>query len=329
MIYLESKSNDPSYNIAFEEYAFTEIAKRDDVFILWINEPCIVVGKNQNTAQEINQKYCDENGIKIVRRISGGGAVYHDLNNLNYTIISNEKSKVNFDFKSLSQPVINTLKTMDVASEFTGRNDLVIDGQKFCGNAQHIKGNRVMHHGCILYDVDLGVLSKALTVSQDKIESKGKKSVVSRVTNIKPHLKDNTLTIDDFKNRLKDYMNSVYDMTEYELTEEEEKAVLEIKARRNDSWDWVYGKNPEFTMKRERRFPSGGVEANLLVRENHIEQVKFYGDFFGVKDVDELAEKLVGIKYDRDSIKSAIMEIDIDSYFMGVTLDEIIELLVD
>ncbi len=329
MIYLESKSNDPSYNIAFEEYAFTEIAKKDDVFILWINEPCIVVGKNQNTAQEINQKYCDENGIKIVRRISGGGAVYHDLNNLNYTIISNEKSKVNFDFKSLSQPVINTLMTMGVESEFTGRNDLVIDGQKFCGNAQHIKDNRVMHHGCILYDVDLGVLSKALTVSKDKIESKGKKSVVSRVTNIKPHLKDDSLTVEDFKNRLKDYMDSVYNMTEYDFTEEDEKAVLSLKAKRNDSWDWVYGKNPEFTMKRERRFSSGSVEANLLVKENHIENVKFYGDFFGVKDVDELSKRLIGIRYDRESLKKALEDVEIDSYFMGVSVDEFIELIVD
>ncbi len=329
MIYLESTSNDPSYNIAFEEYAFSNIANQDDVFILWINKPCIVVGKNQNTVQEINQKYCDENGIKIVRRISGGGAVYHDLNNLNYTIISNEESKAKFDFKSMSMPVIESLKEIGIDASFTGRNDLVIDDQKFCGNAQHIKGNRVMHHGCILFDVDLNVLGKALQVSKDKIESKGKKSVVSRVTNIKSHLADKSYTVEDFKNLLKNYMNKHYHMTDYTLSEEEEKGVLELKAKRNDSWDWVYGKNPKFTIQRNRRLPSGKVEANILVEENIIKNIKFYGDFFGVKDVDELAEKLYDVRYDRESIVKVLKDIDIDSYFMGVTLEDVIDILVD
>ncbi|PID82714.1 MAG: lipoate--protein ligase [Clostridiales bacterium] len=329
MIYLESPSNDPSYNIAFEEYAFSHIADKDNVFILWINSPCIVVGKNQNTVQEINQKYCDEKGIKIVRRISGGGAVYHDLNNLNYTIISNEESNAKFDFKSLSMPVIETLAEMGIKAEFTGRNDLVIDDQKFCGNAQHIKGNRVMHHGCILFDVDLNVLSNALKVSKDKIESKGKKSVISRVTNIKSHLENKNLTTNNFKNLLRNYMDKHYNMTEYKLNEEEEKGVLEMKAKRNDSWDWVYGKNPEFTIQRNRRLPSGKVEANILVKENIIENIKFYGDFFGVKDVNELGEKLKGVKYERESIKNAIKDIDTTEYFMGVEIDDVLDILVD
>ncbi len=329
MIYLEPLSNDPSYNIAFEEYAFKEIANRDNVFILWINQPCIVVGKNQNTVEEINQKYCDENGIKIVRRISGGGAVYHDYNNLNYTIIANEESEADFDFKSLSQPVLETLAQMGVKAEFTGRNDLVIGDQKFCGNAQYIKKNRVMHHGCILFDTDVSVLVEALKVSMDKIESKGKKSVRSRVTNIKPYLADQSITVNDFKNLLKDYMNKHYNMTDYELTPEEEAEVQKIKAARNDSWDWVYGENPEFTMKRNRRLLTGKVEANLLVKDNVIENVKFYGDFFGVQDVAELAEKLKGIKYERNTIKEVLDSLDINSYFMGVSSEEALDIIID
>lgn len=329
MIYLEPLSNDPSYNIAFEEFAFKEIANRDNVFILWINQPCIVVGKNQNTVEEINQKYCDEKGIKIVRRISGGGAVYHDYNNLNYTIIANEESEANFDFKSLSQPVIETLAQMGVKAEFTGRNDLVIGDQKFCGNAQYIKKNRVMHHGCILFDTDVSVLVEALKVSMDKIESKGKKSVRSRVTNIKPHLKDQSITVQDFKKLLKDYMNKHYNMEDYILTSEEEAEVRKIKAVRNDSWDWVYGENPEFTMKRNRRLLTGKVEVNLLVKDNVIENVKFYGDFFGVQDVAELADKLKGLKYERKAISDILDKIDINSYFMGVSKEEALDIIVD
>ncbi len=329
MLYLEPNSNNPRFNTAFEEFAFRKIADRDDVFILWINEPCIVVGKNQNTVEEINQKYCEEKGIKIVRRISGGGAVYHDLNNLNYTIIANEESSANFDFKAMSMPVIETLAEMGIKAEFTGRNDLVIDDAKFCGNAQYIKKNRVMHHGCILFDVNLSVLADALKVSQDKIESKGKKSVRSRVTNIKEHLSDKSITTEDFKNLLKAYMNKHYNMTDYSLTEEEIAEVKKIKASRNDTWEWVYGENPEFTIKRNRRLASGKVEALILVKDGIIENLKFYGDFFGVKDVAELAEKLNGVKYDKSSIKVVLEKEDITSYFMGISMDELLDILVD
>ncbi|PID82281.1 MAG: lipoate--protein ligase [Clostridiales bacterium] len=329
MLYLEPNSNDPAFNIAFEEFAFRKIADRDDVFILWINKPCIVVGKNQNTVEEINQKYCDQNNIKIVRRISGGGAVYHDLNNLNYTIISSEDSSAGFDFNSFSMPVIETLAEIGIKATFSGRNDIIIGDSKFCGNAQYIKKNRVMHHGCILFDVDLTVLSRALKVSKDKIESKGKKSVRSRVTNIKEHLKDTSLTVEDFKNLLKSYMNKHYHMTDYHLTDLELEEVQKIKASRNDSWDWVYGENPEFTIKRSRRFESGKVEAQILVIKGIIENIKFYGDFFGVRDVDELAKKLKNVKYEAKSVKSILEKQDISSYFMGLSTDDVVDVIVD
>ena len=207
MIYIESKSNDPRYNTALELYAFNELAEKDDVFMLWINSPCIVVGKNQNTTEEVNQKYCDDKDIKIVRRVSGGGAVYHDLNNLNYTIISSGRSGEEFDFKSFSQPVLDALDSLGVKAEFTGRNDLEIDGQKFCGNAQYVRNGRIMHHGCLMFDVDTSVLADALKVSKDKIESKGIKSVRSRVTNIKDHLPNQDMTVQDFVAALKKYMS--------------------------------------------------------------------------------------------------------------------------
>lgn len=329
MIYLEAKGNDPAYNTALELFAFNELAKKDNVFMLWINQPCIVVGKNQNTREEIDQHYCDENDIKIVRRISGGGAVYHDYNNLNYTIISNEDDEADFNFKSLSQPVIDTLAEMGVKAEFTGRNDLQIGDQKFCGNAQYIKGKRIMHHGCIMFDVDLSVLTKALTVSKDKYESKGKKSVRARVTNIKPHLEDQTLTVKDFMNTLRNFMDKKYHMEEYVLTEEDEKKVLAIKAEKNDSWDWVYGKNPEFNIKRNRRLLTGKIEANIQVDNGYITNVKFFGDFFGVMDVEDIAKRLVGVKYNKKEVEEVLSKEDINSYFLGAKLEEVVDIIVD
>ena len=288
MIYIESKSNDPRYNTALELYAFNELAKKDDVFMLWINSPCIVVGKNQNTTEEVNQRFCDDNDIKIVRRVSGGGAVYHDLNNLNYTIISNGRSGEEFDFKSFSQPVIDALASLGVKAEFTGRNDLEIDGQKFCGNAQYVRSGRIMHHGCLMFDVDTSVLANALKVSKDKIESKGIKSVRSRVTNIKDHLPNQEMTVVDFVVALKKYMSEKYEMTDFVATKEDEKAILAIQEEKNNSWD-----------------------------------------FFGVMDVEDIAKKLVGVKYQKEDIQKVLEQIDINSYFLGATLEEVIDILVD
>lgn len=329
MIYLKSTNNDPAYNTALELFAFNELAKSEDVFYLWINRPCIVVGKNQNTRQEIDQEYCDEHDIQIVRRISGGGAVYHDLNNLNYTIISSEDTNHKFDFKSMSQPVIDALAEMGVDAQFTGRNDLQIGDQKFCGNAQYVRGNRVMHHGCIMFDVDLSVLSKALKVSKDKIESKGMKSVRSRVTNIKPHLEDQSYTVEDFANKLRDFMDQKYGMKEYHITEEDEAKIQAIMKEKNNSWEWVYGTNPDFTTQRNRRLPSGKVEAHINVDKGYITNMKFFGDFFGTNDVSELANKLIGTQYDKKSIKKVLDTVKIDDYFLGVTNEEALDILVD
>lgn len=204
MKYIINHSNDTAFNIALEEYAFKHLLDEDQIFLLWINKPSIIVGRHQNTIEEINRDYVRENGIEVVRRISGGGAVYHDLNNLNYTIISKEDENKAFDFKSFSTPVINTLAQLGVKAEFTGRNDLEIDGKKFCGNAQAYINGRIMHHGCLLFDVDLSVLANALKVSKDKFESKGVKSVRARVTNIINELPK--ITVEKFRDLLLEYM---------------------------------------------------------------------------------------------------------------------------
>lgn len=326
MVYIVNNSNDTAYNIAFENYCFKKLTKFDKIFLLWINKPSIIVGKYQNTREEINPQYVEDNNIEVIRRESGGGAVYHDYNNLNYTIISTENKGTGFDFKSLSQPIINTLSELGVESNFTGRNDIEIDGQKICGNAQAYINGRIMHHGCILFDVDLSVLSKALNVSKDKIESKGVKSVRARVTNILPHLKEK-ITVNEFSNKILEYMKKEFpDMVEYKMTEEDLKEIEKIKNEKFSTWEWNYGKNPEYNLKRAIKFNSGRIQSYIFVKENVIESIKIYGDFFGNNsNLEEFENNLKGIKYDRKSVKEAISRIKYNEYFGGFTLDELAE----
>ena len=330
MIYHISKTHDTAFNIAMEEYCFKKLKDEDEIFLLWINEPSIIVGKYQNTIEEINTEYTREKGIHVIRRISGGGAVYHDLNNLNYTIISNrDKNQEGFNFKEFSKPIIETLAELGVKAEFTGRNDLEIDGQKFCGNAQAYIKDRVMHHGCLLFNVDFSALGDALKVSKDKIESKGVKSVRSRVTNILPHLKT-PITVEEFGDKIMEYMKKQYpDMKEYVFSKEE----LDYIAKRAEikrSWEWNYGESPEFNITRGKRFKNGRIQIFADVENSKIKSIKFYGDFFGMnEDLTELENLLVGAKYTPEAIRERLKEVNIGEYFSKFTLDEVVEAIVE
>ena len=330
MIYYISKTHDTAFNIALEEYCFKQLKDEDEIFLLWINEPSIIVGKYQNTIEEINTEYTREKGIHVIRRISGGGAVYHDLNNLNYTIISNrDKGQEGFNFKEFSKPIIETLAELGVKAEFTGRNDLEIDGQKFCGNAQAYIKDRVMHHGCLLFNVDFSALGDALKVSKDKIESKGVKSVRSRVTNILPHLKT-PITVEKFGDKIMEYMKKQYpDMKEYVFSKEE----LDYIAKRAEikrSWEWNYGESPEFNITRGKRFKNGKIQIFATVENSRIKNIKFYGDFFGKnEDLSEIENLLKNVKYTVEDVKKKLESIDIGEYFSKFTVDEIVEVIVE
>lgn len=328
MKYIVNKSNNPAYNIALEAYAFRELLSEDEIFILWINEPAIIIGKHQNTIQEINKEYIDAHGIHVARRLSGGGAVYHDLNNLNYTIISNKSEEGAFDFKTFSQPVIETLADLGVKAEFTGRNDLEIKGKKFCGNAQAYYKGRMMHHGCLLFDVDMTVLGDALKVSKDKIESKGIKSVRARVTNILDELPEK-ITVNEFSDKILAKMKETYpDMTEYVLSEDELAKIQKSADEQFGNWDWVYGKAPEYTIERNVRYPAGKINTFANVEKSIIKNIKIYGDFFGIKDVQDIEELLVGTRYENKDVLEKLKTIDTTQYFSGMTVEEVAKAIV-
>ncbi len=330
MIYIVNKSNKPDYNIALEEYCFKKLLHQDKVFILWINEPAIIVGKHQNTIEEINSEYVQKNGIHVVRRISGGGAVYHDLNNLNYTIISNEDKGAEFDFKTFSQPVIDTLGKLGVKAEFTGRNDIVIDGKKICGNAQaYIKG-RVMHHGCLLFDTDLSVLSNALEASKDKIVSKSTKSVRSVVDNILPNLPEK-ITVDEFAEKLLQQMKTEFpEMKEYHFSDEELAEIENLRANKFGTWEWNYGNSPKFDIERNTRFAGGKIQVFANIENLEIKGIKFFGTFFGNNsDLSEIEKALVGIKYTASAVKMALSSLPFSNWFAGFSLDELTEAIVE
>ncbi|MEI4780189.1 lipoate--protein ligase [Streptococcus pasteurianus] len=329
MKYIVNNSHNPAYNVALEAYAFRELLAEDELFILWINEPTIVIGKHQNAIEEINKTYTDEHGIHVVRRLSGGGAVYHDLNNLNYTIISNKSQEGAFDFKTFSQPVIETLADLGVTATFTGRNDLEIDGKKFCGNAQAYYKGRMMHHGCLLFDVDMTVLGNALQVSKDKIESKGVKSVRARVTNVLDELPEK-MTVEAFSNQLLNKMKESYpDMTEYVFSDDDLKNIQALADQQFGTWDWTYGEAPEYTIKRSVRYPAGKITTYANVEKSVIKGIKLYGDFFGIKDVADIEQALIGLRYEYPDVLAKLQTIDTTQYFTNITPQEIAKAIVE
>lgn len=329
MKYIVNKSHNPFYNIALEAYAFRELRDEDELFILWINEPTIVIGKHQNAIEEINKAYTDEHEIHVVRRLSGGGAVYHDLNNLNYTIISNKTQEGAFDFKTFSQPVIETLADLGVTATFTGRNDLEIDGKKFCGNAQAYYKGRMMHHGCLLFDVDMTVLGNALQVSKDKIESKGVKSVRARVTNILDELPEK-MTVEAFSEQLLNKIKEQYpDMTEYVLSEADLENIQNLADNQFATWDWTYGKSPDYTIKRSVRYPAGKLTSYVKVEKSVITGLKIYGDFFGIKDVSDIEEELIGLRYEYQDVLDKLLTVETTQYFTNITPQEIAGAIVE
>lgn len=328
MLYIENKCLDPHFNLALEEYVIRHLDLGQNVFMLWQNEPSVIIGRNQNTIEEINAKYIKENRINVVRRLSGGGAVYHDSGNLNFTfIMQDQKDEVN-DFRKFTDPVIKVLQSLGIPAEFSGRNDITIEGKKFSGNAQYACNNRLLHHGTILYNSDLSVVQNALNVRIDKIESKGIKSVRSRVTNVAPYLKE-PLSIDAFKDILVQSIletNDVSTMT-YQLTEQDLEKIQEIMEKRYLTWEWNYGESPAFDMQKVRKYEGGLLDLRVQADNGKITGLKIYGDFFGKYEVSELEQSLIHVQYTEEAVRNLLESVELQKYMHNITVDDFIDCL--
>jgi|SRR5690554_348126 len=330
MLTIINEKTDPRYNLALEEYVLKKLPKDNDYILLWQNEPAIIIGRNQNTHEEINSKYVKEHNIHVVRRISGGGAVYHDFGNLNYTFVTNNTRDNLNNFRKFTEPVIKALNSLGVKAEFAGRNDILIDGKKFSGNAQTYYRDRMYHHGTILFDADLDMVAKVLQVKLEKIESKGIKSNRSRVTNILPYL-EKPMTIKEFQNYLLTFILGTEDIESktYHLTEEDYQNIDKLMKEKYATWEWNFGENPDFALTKEKRFAGGKVSFRLDVSEGYIKNVKIFGDFFGKTEVSKLEQVLKGVKFERESVEKLLDIITIEDFFYNITKEDIISLLFD
>lgn len=312
-----SPFNNCYQNIASEEYFMSVFD--EDIFYLYINSPCIVIGKNQNAYAEINQKYVAEHNIDVVRRLSGGGAVYHDFGNLNFGfIVKNDGKDISAVFHNYTIPILTVLQQLGVNASFSGRNDLVIEEKKISGNAQYRTAGKVLQHGTLLFQSDLAALSNALNVSPLKYQDKSTKSVKSRVTNISEFLSEKISLTDLADAILKEVLEWIPEACPYQLTDADQVEITALADNKYSTWKWVYGNSPKFTYRSLFRFDKGTLEVCLNVVSGVIKELAIYGDFFGDGKLEEFTEALIGLPYERAAVAAAISDKTIDYYVWGL-----------
>ncbi|HKI44776.1 MAG TPA: lipoate--protein ligase [Balneolales bacterium] len=329
MIFIDNENiTDPRINLAIEEYALRNLFPDDDLFLFYINRPSIIIGRNQNTLEEINYDYVRKKGITVVRRISGGGAVYHDQGNLNFSFIKPySPSRLN-NFLEFTQPIIEVLRDLGIPAELSGRNDLVVDGLKISGNAQHSTKSRMFSHGTLLFDSDLNEVVESLNVKMTKIKSKGMKSIRSRVSNISRFLK-RPIDIQQLRDRIKEAIfQGSGSHVNYHLTEDDWQRVRELSNIKYANWNWNFGNSPTFNVRRSHRFDIGEVDLRIDVEKGHVQDLKIYGDFLGKNDVSILEKAVIGRRYDADDIEDVLKLYNVNDFFGKVTHKEIRELFI-
>lgn len=324
MIIIESRSTNAYFNIASEEYLLRNFPT-EDIFLLYINSPSIIIGKFQNTLAEINLDYVNTKNINVVRRMSGGGTVYHDLGNLNFSFHTVLGQHDFMDFSIFTEPVLSLLNRMGVPAVLKGRNDLLVDGKKFSGNAKLARHGKMIQHGTILIDSEVEVLGEALKVNPLKYSDKAIKSTRSRVTNLIDYLPKDTKT-DDFKNLLKqEILNNNPDSKTYEFKAEDIWSIEQLIKEKYETWEWNFGFSPNYNFKKAIKVPAGFIEFHLDVAQGIIEKAKIFGDFFASQPIEQFEKQLIGKRHEIKNIEEFLKTLDITEFFGKVTNEEILE----
>lgn len=296
----------PQINLAIEEYILRNIEQEEDLLFLYVNAPSIIVGRFQNTLEEVNQSYTEEHGIQVVRRLSGGGAVYHDLGNLNFSFITPKDPESISNFKRFAAPVIQTLNDIEVPAEMGSRNDILIRGRKVSGSAQYITGTRMISHGTLLFDSDLTRLNNALYVTPGQIASKGTKSIRSQVTNISNYLSE-PMGTETFKSIiLRGIFTGIELIPQYHLSEEDWVAIHRIADERYMQWEWNYGSSPDFVVHKTGQFETGEVVIQLEVHQGAIRSASIQSSLVSGSEINQFHNCLQGVRYDRRHLQLAV-----------------------
>ncbi|MFQ3579786.1 MAG: lipoate--protein ligase [Bacteroidales bacterium] len=313
-----------SFSFALEEYIMTNPEFDDEYFLFWRTDPTLMIGRFQNTIEEINSAFVKEHNIQVVRRNSGGGTVYTDPDCWQFSFITWKKDGKVKDFQTFTKPVVDALKQLGVDAQFSGRNDLLCDGKKFSGNARFSLKDRFLHHGTILFDTNLENLVRAITVGEEKIISKGIKSVRERVTNIRPYLKEDMDSL-AFRDKMISMLRK--DMEQITLSEKDIEKILEIEKSKFLTWEWNYGVSPAFNMSKSKRFDGGKVNVQLNVENGIIKEFGIFGDFFFDDEIQTLQNSLVGLRFEAEEIRKKLQELQTEKHFYLITIDQIIEVL--
>ena len=330
MLFVDNRDvTDAHRNLALEEYVLRNRMGDDDLLLFYVNAPAIIIGRNQNTIEEINPDVVAAKGIRVVRRISGGGAVYHDLGNLNFSFMTRDVGNRFNRYEKFNGPVVDVLRTLGVAAEIGGRNDILVGGRKISGNAQFATPDRMFSHGTLLLDSNLDDVTAALRPRPGKVESKGVKSIRSRVANISEFLTA-PLDVIELRERILEGIFGTRDRARIPtlaLGDADWAGVQELHDRKYGTWKWNYGENPPSNVQRAKRFPIGEIDARLDVQQGHLAGVRIFGDFMGRKDVGELEARLVGIPYTREAVLGALSGVEVSEYFGDVERNEVITLI--
>ncbi len=319
MIYIETGSTDIFYNLSAEYYFAARKKLGDTSFLIWRTTPTLVIGKYQNTLEEIRQDYVNAHGIQVARRLSGGGTIYADLGGWMFTFIQPDDTR-EIQFRQYTQPIVDALRALGVPAGFNGRNDLMIEGRKFSGNAQYKVAGSTVHHGTLMFDVDIERMVAATTVADEKIISKSIHSVRERVTNIVDHLKT-PMDAEAFKQHLISFVMGE-NGARYEPDETDRAEISRFAGEKLATWEWRYGCYPKFSCVRAGRFAGGRIEFRLDVKKGLIAAAAVNGDFFAGEKADGLAAALIGCRYERQAVRDRLAEQGFDGVIYGIGIDD-------